>query len=268
MSRVREAGSKYPKVLAGVGIAVLGAAAYAATSFISMDRAEKAYLEVQEKVDAADSVSAKIGGLKRKIDNLDSELESYSRLILERYGYSDLLNAFIERAKSNAYWIVDFEPIVNFDANDRSGITGFSLIKDTFLSDRGSSLSEPPTDAAPVQTRGARGRQAKKPEGMAVNAIRLRGFVRTDSGGYNAVQDMQKRLAEAAKESAFFTFTDESGTPLEPRQYLVLGETKSVAVPDSKNAQAFGQPFTLVLPLKTPLPVEKEPADAQSANNR
>lgn len=266
VARIRQAASKYPKVLAGAGIGVLGAAVFAAVSFIGMDKAEKAYAGVQEKVEATDSISASIGAVKKKIDRLDAELEGYSRLVMERYGYSDILNAFIDKAKSNAYWVVDFEPLVNFDATDRNGITGFSLVKDTFISDRGSSLSEPPSEASAAERPGrGRGRQAKKSTGMMVNAIRLRGFVRTDSGGYNTVQDMQKRLAEASGETSLFTFADESGNPLEPRQYLILGETKTVAVPDSKNAQAFGQPFTLILPLKTPLPVEKEPADAQGA---
>lgn len=265
VARVRQAAKKYPKVLAGVGIGILGAAAFAASAFMGVDKAEKAYVGIQEKAESADSIAESISILKKKVDRLDSELEGYSRLVLERYGYSDILNGLIAKAQSNAYWVVDFEPLVNFDLADRSGITGFSLVKDTFLGDRGSSLGEPPVDTSAVAARGNRGRQVKKPAGMMVNAIRLRGFVRTDSGGYNAVQDMQKRLAEKVKESALFTFEDESGNPLEPRQYLVLGETKSVATTDPKNAQAFGQPFTLILPLKTPLPVEKEPADAQTA---
>ena len=271
VGRAREAAGKYPKVLAGVGIGILGAAAFAVTSFMGLNQAEKAYAGIKEKVEEADSVADSIASVKKEISRLDEGLEVSSRLILERYGYSDVLNAFIGKAMSNAYWIVDFEPIVNFDSSDRSGITGFSLVKDSFLSDRGSSLAEPPADSAAssAPARGARGRQqVRKQEGMAVNAIRLRGFVRTDSGGYNTVQEMQKRMAEAGKDSVFFTFTDESGAPLEARQYLVLGETKSVVALDNKNAQAFAQPFTLILPLKTPLPVEKEQADAQQANNR
>ncbi|MEG2247797.1 MAG: hypothetical protein RSB88_02700, partial [Akkermansia sp.] len=60
----------------------------------------------------------------------------------------------------------------------------------------------------------------------------------------------------------------QDGTPLEARQYLVLGETKQAVVTNKNAAPAFAQSFTIVLPLKTPLPVEKGVTNKSGQDNR
>ncbi|MEG0838005.1 MAG: pilus assembly protein PilM [Akkermansia sp.] len=268
VATMRAAKKKYPKVLAASIIAVVGAAVYASSSFIALNYAEQAQMKIEQKSGAADAMATSIDGDKRKIAKLDDQLNDYAKLVLERYGYSDVLTRFIGKAKSNAYWVVDFDPIMNFNPDEQSGITGTSVIKDSFLSEKNSSLAEPPAEAAEQTPKRGRAKAQEKQSGLFVNAIRLKGFVRLDSGGYDAVQEMQKRLAAMAEDSPLFTFSRQDGTPLEARQYLVLGETKQALVTNKNAAPAFAQSFTIVLPLKTPLPVEKGVTNKSGQDNR
>jgi hypothetical protein len=87
-----------------------------------------------------------------------------------------------------------------------------------------------------------------------VNAIRLKGFARVSAGGDSIGQGILDKL-KVNPESSLFTFEKSDGTPLETRQLLSS---------DLKQSTSFAKSFTILLPLKTPIPVKNGNSDSKS----
>ena len=145
--------------------------------------------------------------------------------------------------KDYPYWFTDFEPLAHFNPEDTTQITGYSVIKDSFTSDKNTSLVDD------IRTEASANASSEDEAGVySVNAIRLTGFVRRSLGGQRIIQDLQAKI-DGNKES-LFTFKP-GDVKLEARQIMELGAK------DAKVDAAAGAfvPFKLVLPLKTPIPV-------------
>lgn len=178
-------------------------------------------------------------------EKLDSTLASYQQLTLQRYGYADIIRHLLEQSehKDYPYWFTDFEPLAHFNPEDTTQITGYSVIKDSFTSDKNTSLVDD------IRTEASANASSEDEAGVySVNAIRLTGFVRRSLGGQRIIQDLQAKI-DGNKES-LFTFKP-GDVKLEARQIMELGAK------DAKVDAAAGAfvPFKLVLPLKTPIPV-------------
>lgn len=251
VGKMREAKKKYPKVLAGVIIAIIGAGAFAAVSHMGMKRANEEYAGIGKTLGKAETIQRSISGNESKIREMDTQLKEYGTLTLQRFGYIDILKRFVDSAQSDAYWVVDFDPLMDYKMNDVNPIaTGVSVIKDTFATDKSTSLVTALPEAA-GESAARRGAQ-DEPEGLYVNAIRLKGFARLAKGGESIIQEVKKKI-ESEGENSLFTFNNPEGQPLEARAVLSSGATaRPGAVTDGT---PFTTPFTLILPLKTPLPV-------------
>ncbi|MCB5932244.1 hypothetical protein LJB63_23190, partial [[Eubacterium] rectale] len=79
---------------------------------------------------------------EQELKKLDSTLASYQQLTLQRYGYADIIRHLLEQSehKDYPYWFTDFEPLAHFNPEDTTQITGYSVIKDSFTSDKNTSL--------------------------------------------------------------------------------------------------------------------------------
>lgn len=134
--------------------------------------------------------------------------------------------------------------MAHFNPEDATQITGYSVIKDSFLSDKNTSLVEN------IRTETAANSASDEEENAvySVNAIRLTGLAKRSDGGQKLIQDLQAKM-DANKDS-LFTFKN-GDRKLEVRQIMELGAK------DAKIDAAAGAfvPFKLVLPLKTPIPV-------------
>lgn len=257
VGKIREANKKFPKVLVGMLIAVLGAGVFAATSYMGMQRAEEEQVSIDKVVKQAKSIQSSVSSNESKIRDLDERLKQYGVLTLQRYGYIDILKRFVDNAPSDAYWIVDFDPIMGYSPDDVMSInSGVSVVKDTFISDKGTSLV---TTKPAAQEEAPNARRANdEPQGVFVNAIRLKGFVRLAKGGEKAIQEVKNKI-EQEGENSLFKLTDSEGKPLETRAILSSGEvTRAGAAAAGAAGTAYTTPFTLILPLKTPLPVVME----------
>lgn len=253
VGKIREARKKYPKVLMGVIIAIIGAGAFAYVAHTGLKRAEQEFKGIGSVADTAEGIQRRIAQDENKIRQMDNQLEQYGYMSLQRYGYTDLLRNFVQAAQSDAYWVVDFDPLINYDiASDSPVNSGVSVIKDTFVSDKATSL----VTELPDTTGQAQQGRLDEPKGVVVNAIRLKGYVRNSEGGEKIVQEIKDRIAQQGDES-LFTFKTPEGVELEARHVLVLGG--EARRPSGNTAAADGTPFatsfTLILPLKTPLPV-------------
>ena len=144
-----------PAIIAGAAIAVLGAAAYAVTGYMGEKKAEEILAGVQPTVTSIKSAQSALRQKEQELKKLDSTLASYQQLTLQRYGYADIIRHLLEQSehKDYPYWFTDFEPLAHFNPEDTTQITGYSVIKDSFTSDKNTSLVDdirtpPPTHPA------------------------------------------------------------------------------------------------------------------------
>lgn len=234
-----------PAIIAGAAIAVLGAAAYAVTGYMGVQKAEETLAGVHPTVTSIKSEQSALRQKEQKLKKLDATLASYQQLTLQRYGYADIIKHLLEQSehKDYPYWFTDFEPLAHFNPEDTTQITGYSVIKDSFTSDKNTSLVDDIRMESSANTS-----SEDEPSVYSVNAVRLTGVCPRSLGGQRIIQDLQAKI-DGNKES-LFTFKP-GDVKLEARQIMELGAK------DAKVDAAAGAfvPFKLVLPLKTPIPV-------------
>lgn len=237
---------KMPAIITGAVIAMLGAAAYAVTGYMGVEKAKQTLSGVSPTVSAIKSEQSALRLKEQELKKMDATLASYQQLTLQRYGYADIIKHLLEQSehKNYPYWFTDFEPVAHFNPEDATQITGYSVIKDSFLSDKNTSLVE----NIRTETAANSANDGEENAVYSVNAIRLTGLAKRSEGGQKLIQDLQAKM-DANKDS-LFTFKD-GDRKLEVRQIMELGAK------DAKVDAAAGAfiPFKLVLPLKTPIPV-------------
>lgn len=247
VAKAQEARKKFPLVLTGM-IALVAASGIAA--WATNDNLEKA----TNALDVETSILSKIDNAQALIDktvqtekNIDSKLAEYRKLTDTRFAFINVLSELVKKAPSDSYWIVEFDPLISFDkANPDSINTGTSAINKGFKTDKTLSLVKVDPNMEEQSSSRKKGAEQKKPV-RAINAIRFRGLVRmsSDKLGYQSADWIRNQL----KESPYFDFTTPDGQPLEARQIIKFDDK-----PEEKDA--FAKPFTMVLPLKNPIPVE------------
>jgi type IV pilus assembly protein PilM len=259
VAQSRQAQQRVPKVVTGVLLALIGAGAFAGTSIMGQKKALEVSNEVQEKADAVQALQGQIQTTVSKIKALDTQLNELKYLALQRYSYADILKEFVEKTQSVDFWIVDFDPVTNFDPENTQTISGNSVVKDSYATEKSSALANPMPKEDSSPRRGAPPRRGadsdRKPgDGLYVNAIRLKGFARVSAGGDSISQGILDKL-KVNPEASLFTFEKSDGTPLETRQLLSS---------DLKQSTSFAKSFTILLPLKTPIPVKNGNSDSKS----
>ncbi len=244
VAKLRANQRKMPAIMTGAIVAVVGAAAFAATAYIGLNQANQTLKNVEPVVKEISRQSGELRANQQKLQDLDTAVNAYRMLTLQRYGYADIIKTLLEESthKDYPYWFTDFEPMAHFDPTDKTKITGYSVIKDTFTGDKNTSMVD--------DAKKANGSNDDDEEGgvYSVNAIRLTGLAMKNKGGQKLIQALQAKVNN--NKDSLFTYKYE-GADMEARQIMELG-TK-----DSKTDAATGAftPFKLVLPLKTPIPV-------------
>lgn len=258
IGKIRDAKKRFPKVVTGVLIALIGAGAFAYIEKEAVSTAEKKLADLSSVERKAKNLQAQITQDESTIGELDGQYQAYAHLALQKTGYIDIIKRFVELAASDAFWVVDFDPIMAYDTENFSPIaTGVSTIKDTFITDKATSLvTTMPQSNTEEDQRPRRGGAADDaPSIPVVNAIRLKGLSRVDKEGDKIVQEIKNRIAQMGEES-LFTFKKADGSELGVRDVLTfeeLGGRKRAG--GSAEGVSFSTPFTLILPLKTPIPV-------------
>ncbi len=248
---MREAGKKFPKVLAGSLAAVIGAGVFTYFGQQEVERAKTEEAQIEAIATKAKRLASSISSNEQTIEQYDGKLKDYTNMTLQRYGYIDLLKRFVDMTHSDAFWIVDFDPVINFGKHDGTTIDGTSVINDAFERNKGTSLTTKVADATDADDR-ATFKKAESPEWLYANAIRFKGFAFVNKGGDKVAQDIKNKI-EQEGDKALFTFKGEDGREYEAKQLLSFGVGKASTTAGTPIATS----FTLVLPLKTPLPVIK-----------
>lgn len=218
----------------------------------------------KEKAQAMEETRATLAPLKADIDQLLSKEESLRQIAS---GYTDAETAHAYWAdlilelrgafSSDAVWLTDFEPLHGYDpqaaavkgsaGKDAKNQSGKPVIKADFATATygTSSLVDIKVDEPAAQ--GKKG-AAAAPSAVTANAVRIKGFFRTDKG-QNVVSDLLKILRE---KSEAFSFKVKDGKNVE----VVLSDEKIMDITVAGKAGELGLPFEITLPLSRPIAIK------------
>ncbi len=243
VAKARESRKKLPFVIVGMLALVAAGGIYAWGAMNGLEKAQIALDQESSTLSNIERIQTTLDKTAKQEKAIDAKLAEYAKLTQAHYAFADILSEIVNKAPSDSYWIVEFDPLIGFDKNNPESITtGSSVVNKTFKADKTLSVHIPDPNAGDTKkVKGA------KPPVPTINALRLRGLVRMDKGGFESAEWIRKQL-EKTPENSLFDFTV-NGKPMEARQ-IIRFEDK----PTDKDA--FAKPFTLILPLKTPIPVE------------
>ena len=251
VAKAQESKKKLPLVIVGMTALVLAGGVFA---WSSLQNAQKA----QEALQAQEDALSHIKGFETQIDKMlssekkiDAEIQKYQELTALRYAYADILNQIAKKAFSDAYWIVELEPLMGYNKDAPESInTGTSVINKTYLTDKNLSYNnEMPVDPS-VSTSRSKSSAKVKP---VINAIKLKGLARMDKNahsdrqGFENVNWIVSKLQEGGT-SPLFDFTH-NGAKIEPSKIMKFEDSPA-------NKDAYAKPFTFILPLSQPISAE------------
>lgn len=252
VGQLRVAEKRKPFLIAAAAIMVLGVGIW---GFFQMQAAAVAE-------DKNEDMSRQLSTLEAPASAIDRQVSKEKKLKVVADGYIDAednrvfwLDAMEELKASfagEAVWLVDFDPLANYDPFDEKK-EGKSIVKSEFfgitygqsamakiqVDDSASQGKRPRRDAAPTKNSGA-------------NALRIKGFWLKNPRSQNLVYDLLKKLRENAADGSHFRFTLMKGG-----KEVELEETQIVkSVQAAPAAEEFAAPFELVIPLSREVPFE------------
>jgi len=214
VEQTRAADRRKPFLIAAALILLCGVAAWAVLSNMAAARAKDNAQMAMDKRDALAPVKTQIDGLLAKEKKMQSVAEALVALEQQHTFWLDLIVELKDAFASDAVWIVDFEPVHNYDvlralepANQTNRATnGTSIVRNEFLTAQyGTSAmaqvqSPSRTSAAPPRPNL---RQAKTEPSPTANAVRIRGFWRENPRSHNIVSDLIKGLRQRSQSFRF-----------------------------------------------------------------
>lgn len=243
VAKAREARKKLPVVIAGMALLAAAGGIFAWGATESAEKAQVRKVQEAAVVSKMESTQRKLDSLLKKEKAIDNQINMYYNLTNGRYAYTSLLKELADKAKSDNFWVVEFDPIVNYDPADGKGpeaITSTLIVK-TFKTDKGLALNvqEEATTTA---------NKNEKKVAPVVNAIRVKGLAKAKSdGSLDVAEWIRDRLKEDGENSSF-TF-EINGIPLDDQKIINYPNKQA-------DKDAFAKEFIVILPLKNPIPVE------------
>lgn len=243
VAKAREARKKLPVVIAGMAILVAAAGIFAWSSKDTNEKAQVLLAKEKAIQNTIDGYQSQLDKIAKEEQTINKSIEALQKLTFKRFAYQDILKEFYVKAKSDAFWVVEFEPVMKFDSGSATAYsTGTPFIIKTFKTDKSLSIAKP-TEEPTTSRRSA----VKKPEPATINAIRIKGLVRMDKDGFKNA-DLIRTQLEQSNDSSLFQFVF-NGKALESQQIIHYDEKPA-------DKDAFIKPFTIIFPLKNPIPVE------------
>lgn len=241
-----------PKVaIAGV-LALAGAGFYA---YAAHQSAEKAAAELRkaEPIDAkVAQISNQMDNVKQKYDRVMSDIDKLADLYSMRAAYTDVLLQLTKKGVSIKFWMNEFAPLINYDA-ESSSLTEAADVKGTRLIDMNRSRSAT-NDSAINQAPDEVDVRKRNKEPM-VTAIYVSGFTIKTPGSesldqrqaiYNLVaQNFDERSADS-----LFSYQD-AKVQSNLNHYFQFVDAKSSKgkLPD------YVEKFQMIMPLKSPIAI-------------
>lgn len=248
-----------PKVAMAGAFAVIGAAVFAYFSHQALDDASKEARKVEIPMQRYENIAANIETAEGRLQKSGQRIDGLAQLASARFAYVDLLKLISEKTASLQFWITEFSPLINYDPSSTDLVGG---LKGTTVIDRvrslnsntaESALAEPPEDLS----------KGRKKKADAVTAIYIEGYTLKKNGGTQEhrqiIHEMVKGNLEDGAQGSPFTFkAPGKNQELLENQYITFiasdSKDQKIKVPD------YADKFLMILPLKTPLPLEPLPS--------
>lgn len=263
VEQIRAADRRKPFLIGAAAVFLGGMALWAGFQVAAAGKAEE---EAKTRIETRDSLSPladKVATLLRQEDALRAVATTYTDAESDHAFWLDLLNELAGALASDAMWLTDIEPLVEFDflaakptvaaagarpseAAETSNVR--SAVRPEFYSAAYGQSSLNETRSASSEDSDNRGRQASAAPVAPVNAVRIHGFWReSKDSDHNIVTTLLKKLKE---QPGVFTFsvTGRDGKPVALKDEEILKVTLAKA--DSGD---FAFPFDITLPLARPV---------------
>lgn len=247
VEQARAADRRKPLLIATAAVLLAGIAGWAALQNVAAANAAEAARTMVDQRDTLAPVKTQIDGLLKREAELRKIAAAYVSVEADHAYWMDLINELRNAFASDAVWITDFEPLMDYNPLQPEGAKnqpakagqGKPLVKADFASAKyGTSSSLAPQGDQPA----------------LANAIRIRGFWRENPRSQNVVSELLKNLRE---KSNSFRFTAEPPPPADARprrnapksEPVTLSDEQILDITVSGAPGEFGLPFEITLPL-------------------
>ncbi len=248
VEEARADAKRRPKVIAAAAIAIAACAAYTVTGFSAKSKVEKEEKEAKSALNEVKKYSVPMDKELKNAQTVGSIVSLYGEAVQGRTVWLELMNDLNSHFTTNEIWIVDFEPIINFDPSpDKEQM---SYIDDDYLAKEYGKGSLAKLNLEPKFL--ANGKPNKKYVPPIINAIRIKGLRRSSNN--QPVVDSALRLFSESDYYSMDRPMSGRNKNKEVSQYDI-GEF----IIENETAKAEGKiaaPFTIILPLTNPIPVE------------
>ncbi|MFK7911961.1 MAG: Amuc_1101 family PilM-like pilus complex protein [Akkermansiaceae bacterium] len=242
VSRERDVERRKPFLLAAAAILLLGLAAWAWSNMSANNQAAANNKELQAKKDQLSTIHKPLQELAKK----EAQLNRLSNQLVDaqqaRVLWIDIVDDIAHHFASDTVWLIDFDPVVAYDPNAtgeaKAGPIQSVVTSDYHNSSKGKTgLADYKIPEPKPAGRPKKGRPAPPAPKAMINAIRVQGFWRGETGGHNAVYKLVDQLRTG---SEFFN------VPATEKAVLSLSTNKEEG--------DYAAHFVLILPLKEPIP--------------
>jgi hypothetical protein len=176
--------------------------------------------------------------LGKQEEQLRSIANEYVAIENQRTFWIDALQEFKSSFASDAVWIIDYEPLANYNPMAENA-AGKSIVKGDFMRIAYGSSA--------LETLKGGGNQEVK---AVANAVRVKGFWRDNPRKSNVVYDLLNKLRENAQGGSHYRFDamkDDKKVPLDDKQ--LVPQLDAAPQPEQ-----FAAPFEIILPLSSEVP--------------
>jgi len=235
-----------PKVIAAAAIAILACGAYAFTGFTSKSAVVKEEKAAQTALTGVKQYSVPMDKQLKNAETVGNIVSLYGEAVKGRTVWLEVMNDINTHFTTPEIWIVDLEPIVNYDPLAEKQMS--HIDSDYLGKEYGKgSLSKLNIDPEFL----ASGRRNNSYKAPMITAIRIKGLRRSDNN-----QGVVNRCLHLIKESDYFTKQKpETGKKARPGEVTEFtnGELilENQTEPEEGNLAAH---FTIILPLTNPIP--------------
>lgn len=258
----RAASRRRPMLIAAAAALVAGTGIWALMNLGAAKKAEEMASSRDENRTGLEEFATPIKQLVDTEGKIKAVGDEYVAAERGHVYWIDLINELKAGMASDAAWVVELDPLVNYDPTavvdekNKEDLDSKALVRADFATatDSGKSALESKALNPPRQDSATKPQQGK-PQAAAptpmVTAVRVKGLWRENPKSAQVVYDLIKRLRERPEAFSFKIKDAKAGKEVD------LPDEKIVKVISTQAAEGeFALPFELVLPLARPIPVK------------
>jgi type IV pilus assembly protein PilM len=261
VEQTRAADRRKPFLIGAAAVLLGGVALWAVFQNLAASRAKDDTRKVEESKTYLQPIKGEIDQLLTKEGNLRKIASGYTDAESAHTYWMDVLAEVRGAFASDLVWLVDFDPITDYDPSTptvkdakpgKKEESGKSVIKSDFASATyGTSALVDVKPGQVATTPPKKGTGAANADEVMINAVRIRGFYRGKAP--NVVSDLLKNLRE---KSTAFKFTVMKANAKGVKEEVKLNDPEILTITNAGKGDELGLDFTITLPLTREVPVK------------